>query len=147
MKITTKVCYGVNAAVELACRSGKGGAPVSLKSIAAARSIPEPYLEQLMNQLRRAGLVESVRGAQGGYRLSRSPEEITVGDVMIALEGNVAPLACLLEDVKQCPTGGCAGRPVWEKIYSSILNVVNSITLRELADDFVCACSGDGEQA
>ena len=143
MKITTKVCYGVNAAVELASRRGVKGSPVSLKTIAAARSIPEPYLEQLMNQLRSAGLVESSRGAQGGYCLSRAPEEITVGDVMVALEGNVSPLACLLEDVEQCPTGGCAGRPVWEKIYASILGVVNSITLKQLADDFEAECAKD----
>ncbi len=146
MKITTKVRYGVNAAVELASRGGFTGNTVSLKTIASSQSIPEPYLEQLMNQLRRAGLVDSIRGAQGGYCLSRSPDQITVGDVMVALEGNVAPLACLLEDVDQCPSGGCAGRIVWEKIYSSILEVVNSITLQQLADDYNSVCRKDKEE-
>jgi len=147
MKITTKVRYGVNAAVELAGRGGYDGNTVSLKTIAASQSIPEPYLEQLMNQLRRAGLVDSCRGAQGGYCLSRRPEDITVGDVMIALEGNVAPVACLLEDVDQCPSGGCAGRLVWEKIYSSISEVVNSITLQQLAEDYGCLCGKDKQEA
>jgi len=137
MKITRKVRYGVNAAVELTLRYSESCA-VPLKEIASSQNIPEAYLEQLMNQLRREGIVESCRGAQGGYTLSRAPEEITVGEIMVALEGHVAPAACLLEDVDQCPSGGCAGRLIWEKIYQSITDVVDSITLRQLADEFSC---------
>ena len=138
MKITRKVRYGVNAAVELTLRYAKDRA-VPLKEIASSQNIPEPYLEQLMNQLRRAGIVESCRGAQGGYTLSRDPERITVGEIMVALEGHVAPADCLLENVDQCPSGGCAGRIIWEKIYQSITNVVDSISLAQLAEEFNCS--------
>jgi len=137
MKITRKVRYGVNAAVELTLQyQGDKSSAVPLKEIAARQNIPEAYLEQLMNQLRKAGLVESSRGALGGYTLSRDPSEITVGEIMVALEGHVAPASCLLEAVEQCPTGGCAGRIIWERIYQSITDLVNSITLRQLADEF-----------
>ena len=79
MKLTTKSRYGMNAMYELVTRYGQG--PVPLKMIAEKQNIPEAFLEQMMNQLRKAELVTSIRGAQGGYTLSRKPEEISVGEV------------------------------------------------------------------
>ncbi|MCL6581714.1 MAG: Rrf2 family transcriptional regulator, partial [Firmicutes bacterium] len=85
MRLSTRSEYGVIACCELARHHGEG--PLPLKAVAEEQGIPEAYLEQLVAALRRAGLVRSVRGAQGGYVLSRSPEKITVGDVVRVLEG------------------------------------------------------------
>lgn len=134
MKVTTKARYGINAIFELVLRQGDG--PVPIKVIAECQRIPEPYLEQLMNQLRKDGLVDSCRGAQGGYTLSRPPEEITVGQVIRSLEGSVAPVDCL-KDGEGCRDGqGCAGRIIWEKIYDSINAVINGITLADLVEEY-----------
>lgn len=133
MKVTTKARYGINAIFELVLRQGSG--PVPIKVIAEKQHIPEPYLEQLMNQLRRDGLVTSIRGAQGGYELSRPPHDITVGQVIRSLEGSVAPVDCL--NGEGCRDGhGCAGRIIWEKIYDSINAVIDTITLADLAEEF-----------
>ncbi len=134
MKLTTKSRYGMNAMYELVKRYGEG--PVPLKVIAERQQIPEPFLEQLMNQLRRAALVSSSRGAQGGYCLSRPPEEIKVGEVLYALEGSMAPVDCLLDDDSPCRSGGCAGRVLWEKIYAAITELVDHMTLAELAQEY-----------
>ena len=134
MKLTTKSRYGMNAMYELVKRYGEG--PVPLKVIAERQQIPEPFLEQLMNQLRRAALVSSCRGAQGGYCLSRPPEAIKVGEVLYALEGSMAPVDCLLDDDSPCRSGGCAGRVLWVKIYAAITELVDHMTLAELAQEY-----------
>ena len=85
MKISTKGRYGLKAMFELACRYGE--TPVSIRAIAEAQGISEHYLEQLFKKLRKAGVVQSIRGAQGGYALARPPEEITIGALMILVPG------------------------------------------------------------
>jgi Rrf2 family protein len=138
MKLSTKGRYGVVAMYDLAANTGNG--PISLKSVAARQHISEHYLEQLMGQLRRAGLVKSARGAQGGYILVKAPSEITVGDIVRVMEGPIAPVDCLLsEDPSSgnyCPrTNSCITRGVWQKVGESIANVLDSITLEDLCKE------------
>lgn len=133
MKLSTKGRYGVKAMVDLAIRYG--GNPVSIKSIAERQNISEFYLEQLFAPLRRAKLIKSVRGAQGGYVLNKAPKDITVSDIMNVLEGPIEISSCLDKDecdnMNICPT-----RLLWDKIKKSIDNVTDSITLQDMADDY-----------
>jgi Rrf2 family cysteine metabolism transcriptional repressor len=137
MKLSTKGRYGVSAMFDLALHHGQG--PISLKSVAQRQGISEHYLEQLMGTLRKAGYVKSVRGAQGGYTLTKSPAEITVGDIIRIMEGPTAPVDCLLADAKDnkyCVRAGhCVTRGVWAKVRDSIDAVLDSITLADLANE------------
>ena len=135
MKLSTKGRYSVTALYELALHYGEG--VVSLKTIAKTQGISENYLEQLMVQLRRAGLVESVRGAQGGYTLALPPEEVTIGQIITAVEGPIALVDCLLtsaeaEDQSCVHAGDCVTRQIWEEVCDSINNVLNNIALADL---------------
>jgi Rrf2 family protein len=97
-----------------------------------------PYLEQLIGPLRRAGLVESTRGARGGYRLTRSPDAVKVGDVYRVMEGPVAPMECVSEDITEqtCPLiDGCETRPVWLRMRDAIAETLDSTTLADLIRD------------
>ena len=133
MKFSTRSRYGVNAMFELALRYGQGA--VALKEVADKQSISEAYLEQLMIRLRKAGLVESQRGVQGGYMLSDRPENISVGVIIRVLEGSVSPVDCI--EGKGCQRGGtCPGRIVWQKIYDSINDVVDRITLQDMIEEY-----------
>ncbi|MDP4145402.1 MAG: Rrf2 family transcriptional regulator [Bacillota bacterium] len=133
MKLSTKGRYGVKAMVDLAINYG--GEPVSIKSISERQNISEYYLEQLFSTLRKAQLVKSIRGAQGGYILNRPPAEITVSQIMDVLEGPVEISECLDEgtcDNISC----CTTRLLWAKIKESIENVTQSITLQDMVDDY-----------
>ena len=133
MKLSTKGRYGVRAMVDLA--SSYGGAPVSIKTISKRENLSEYYLEQLFSPLRRANVIRSIRGAQGGYVLCKSPSEITVGDIMTILEGPIEIADCI--DGVACDSADCcATKAVWEKIKNSIDNVMNSITLQNILDDY-----------
>lgn len=137
MKLSTRGRYGLKAMFDLALYYGEG--PISLTSIAERQAISVNYLEQLISPLRKANLVESVRGAQGGYLLAKSPEEITVGIILTTLEGPLAPTDCVVIDAGDDPcdhTKYCVTKVIYEKIYESILSVVNSITLQHMIDDF-----------
>lgn len=100
MKLSTKGRYGVIAMYDLAMHAGDKE-PISIKNVAERQEISEHYLEQLMGQLRKAGLVKSTRGAQGGYFLARSPKDVTVGDIIRVMEGPIAPVDCLLSTQKK----------------------------------------------
>ena len=132
MRLSTKGRYGVKALVELALQ--QQDAPVALHTIAKRQGLSESYLEQLMGPLRKAGLVRSVRGAQGGYSLGRDPSEITVGDILRVLEGPLAPTDCVGEaEFEHCGRAeGCITRSVWLRVQDSIEDVVDSITLADL---------------
>ena len=133
MKVSTRGEYGVRAMVALARNHGEG--PLSIAAIARESSVPYAYLEQLIVPLRKAGLVESRRGAQGGYVLTRAPEEIRVGDVYRVMEGPIAPMDCVSEnpDDQNCPLiPNCETRPVWLKVRDSIAHAIDSITLADL---------------
>jgi Rrf2 family cysteine metabolism transcriptional repressor len=136
MKLSTKGRYSVTALYELAQRYEEDGI-VPLKDIAASQGLSENYLEQLMATMRKAGLVESTRGAQGGYRLSRSPEEITICDIITAAEGPIALVDCLLDtdgkNAYHCVRENqCVTRGIWEKVCQAIENVLAGITLADL---------------
>jgi len=140
MKLSTKGRYGVKAMFDLALHGRD--TPLSLKTIAGRQEISEPYLEQLIAALRKAGLVKSVRGARGGYVLARQPDEITVGSIIRTLEGSMAPTDCVAEDKSfDCEKAGwCVTRGIWEKIRISIDNVIDSITLQDMIDDYKELC-------
>lgn len=134
MKLSTKGRYGVAAMYDLAEHAGHG--PISLKSVAQRQGISEHYLEQLMGSLRKAGFVKSVRGAQGGYVLTRDPSQITVGEIIRVMEGPIAPVDCLLTGgCERDRAGICVTRGVWAKVRDSIDQVLDSITLADLAKD------------
>src|SRR5690606_24941903 len=123
MKISTKGRYGLTIMMELAATFGEG--PISLKSIAEQNNLSEHYLEQLIGPLRNAGYVKTIRGASGGYRLSKSPGDITTGDVIRILEGPISPVDFTEEDDP-------AKRDLWLRIRDSIANVMDSTTLEHL---------------
>lgn len=132
MKISTKGRYGLEALLDLAINSSQGH--VSLRSIAERCGMSEAYILQIFLTLRRAGIVNSIRGAQGGYVLTKNPIEITVGEILIALEGPLAPVACIVEGAEpicdRCES--CATRGLWENIMYSLTDLANSITLADL---------------
>lgn len=111
--------------------------PTVLRQIAARQAIPEQYLEQIFSLLRRANLVTSVRGPQGGYTLAHAPEQITVGRVIAALEGSLAPADCILQDDDICDRcSACPTRYIWQKMWQGINEVVESITLADMVADY-----------
>ncbi|GAB6108843.1 RrF2 family transcriptional regulator [Fusibacter bizertensis] len=137
MKLSTRGRYGLKAMFDLALNYGEG--PISLTSIAERQAISVNYLEQLISPLRKANLVESVRGAQGGYMLAKSPSDITVGVILTTLEGPLAPTDCVVVDVDEeaCDHSSyCVTKVIYEKIYESITSVVNSISLQHMIDDY-----------
>ncbi|MBD2870401.1 cysteine metabolism transcriptional regulator CymR [Paenibacillus arenilitoris] len=123
MKISTKGRYGLTIMMELAAKYGEG--PTSLKSIAERNQLSEHYLEQLVAPLRNAGLVKSIRGAYGGYILSKEPDNITSGDVIRILEGPISPVDFTEEDDP-------AKRQLWLRIRDSIAEVLDSTSLADL---------------
>jgi Rrf2 family cysteine metabolism transcriptional repressor len=121
--------------VALAKNYGQG--PMSISAVSKASSVPMPYLEQLIGPLRRAGLVESKRGARGGYQLTRDPHDVVVGEVYRVMEGPVAPMDCVSEDISEqtCPLiDGCETRPVWLRMRDAIIMTIDSTTLGDLID-------------
>lgn len=134
MKLSTKGRYGLMAMFELGLKYGEG--PISLRSIAEKQMLSDSYLEQLFSTLRKDGLITSVRGAQGGYMLAREPKDITVGNILRSLEGNLAPADCAADETIECiKEENCATKLVLIKIKDSIDEVVDSITLEDMIKD------------
>ena len=135
MKISTKGRYGLRALIDLAQYSEIE--PVSISSIATRQGISERYLEQLMTLLKKAGLIKSIRGAAGGYVLAKDLEEISVGDVLRALEGSLEPVECAaFSGGDSCEAaGGCVTKYVWQRINESINKTVDEISLKQLVEE------------
>lgn len=134
MKISTKGRYAVRVMLDLALNNT--GECIKVKEIAARQGISEKYLEQIIAVLNKAGYVKSVRGAQGGYRISRAPKEYTVGMILRLTEGSLAPVACLEEGADECERcDTCETLNVWKKIYTAVNDVVDHITLQDLIDE------------
>jgi Rrf2 family protein len=134
LKISTKGRYGLEAIVDLAIHSSQGH--VNLKSISERCGLSEAYILQIFLILRRAGIVNSIRGAQGGYVLAKNSSQITVGDVLYALEGYFAPVECIISGTKN-PCNKyerCTTREVWESIMVSLTEVANSVTIDDLVE-------------
>ena len=135
MKLSTKGRYGLRALIDLAQYSKD--APVSIMSISARQDISERYLEQLMSMLKKAGLVKSVRGAAGGYILAKDVKDISVGDVLRALEGSLEPVDCAgPEPDGECRSADtCVTKYVWKRINDSINRTVDEIRLDQLVEE------------
>jgi Rrf2 family cysteine metabolism transcriptional repressor len=136
MRVSSKAHYGLRMMTEFAKAYGRG--PLSLAEVARVEQLPLAYLEQLAGQLRRGGLVQSTRGVHGGYVLSRTPEEITVLDIITQVEGEVAPVECVAHDYEAgtcMREGDCASRALWQRLKQSIDAVLSATTLAELVAD------------
>ena len=131
MKLSTKGKYGLYAMIFLAQRLGEG--PQSLKAMGEL-NLPEAYLEQLLGALRRAGLVSSVRGTQGGYLLSRAPDTISVKEILEAMEGPLRFSECVTDSGgPPCAhSGSCPARGVWEYLTGEINALFGRITLEDI---------------
>lgn len=132
MKISTKGRYALRLMLDLAVNNT--GEPVSLKDIAKRQDISDKYLEQIISVLNKAKYVKSIRGAQGGYILTRRPEEYTVGMILRLTEGSLAPVACVEEDNPCEKMQDCATILVWKKMNEAINQVVDNITLEDLME-------------
>jgi Rrf2 family cysteine metabolism transcriptional repressor len=132
MKLSTKGKYGVRALFEIARNYGKG--PLAIREIAGRQQISLSYLEQILHRLGKAGIIEGVRGPHGGYELARKPMDLTIGDVVRALEGPIALSHCLEPGV----VGGCykaddcVARMVWSRVGEKIEEALDSITFEQL---------------
>jgi Rrf2 family protein len=139
MIFTTKAEYGVRLLVELGRQRSTG--PVSLKAIAEAEGLPLAYLERIVALLKKADLVEATRGAHGGYRLTRDPADVHMDEVVIALEGAVAPMTCFVDDTDsgrvlcshEADKGhGCATKLLWLRVQGGVMEKLAQTTLAEL---------------
>ena len=111
------------------------GKPVRVKEIAERQEISEKYMEQIISVLNKAGFVRGIRGAQGGYLLSRAPKDYTVGMILRLTEGELAPVACVGQNPIDCERrSSCVTVRIWEKLYDAISEVVDNITLQDLVD-------------
>lgn len=135
MKMSTKGRYGLRALIDLAQYSETE--PVPITSIAYRQGISERYLEQLMSKLKKAGIIKSIRGANGGYVLAKPTDEISVGEVLRALEGNLEIVECSgIQSEDGCQSAcNCVSKNVWKKINDSVNQAVDVIMLDELVDE------------
>lgn len=132
MKISTRGRYATRVMLDLALNNT--GECIKVKDIAARQEISEKYLEQIISVLHKAGYVKSVRGAQGGYRLAKAPEEYTVGMILRLTEGSMAPVACLEEGAAECGRiDTCETMEVWRDLYDAINQVIDNVSIADLA--------------
>lgn len=133
MKISTKGRYALRLMLDIALNDADS--PVRIKDIAKRQQISDKYLEQIVSNLNKAGFVKSLRGPQGGYRLTKKPQDYTVGMILRLIEGNLAPVACLEDEVNTCKRVDiCPTLVLWQKLYDAITDVVDNITLADLID-------------
>ncbi|MSR03452.1 MAG: Rrf2 family transcriptional regulator [Gemmatimonadetes bacterium] len=138
MRITTWTEYSLIISIHLAKRGRGGVAPVAARELAEVERLPADYVEQILLRLRRAGIVESVRGAKGGYFLAADPAAITVGQIMAASEHQTFEMNCESHpvDAERCaPGSACAIRPVWQALQRRIDDFLGSVTLADLLKD------------
>ena len=140
MKFSTKSRYALRLMAELARYAP--GTTVSLKEISERQNLSLKYLEQIVTPLARVGLVKSERGSQGGYRLTRPAAAVTAGDVLRAVEGDLAPVPCLEEDAGDCPRrSGCRTLAFWEGLGAVLEQYADGVTLAQL-----CGAPGGGKE-
>ncbi len=137
MSISTKSTYGIRAMFELALHYGNS--PISVAYISKRESISVPYLEQLLNRLRRKGLVKSIRGPAGGYVLAKTPAKITVGEIVRALDGEITPVHCAgstkFKKASCRMVDECVTKTVWKKLKETVDDTLDSVTLENLCED------------
>lgn len=133
MKISTKGRYALRMLFDIACHSGEG--VVSLTDVSERQRISKKYLEQIVPMLTRAGILRAMRGNRGGYSLVGSPDSLTVGDVLRATEGSLAPVSCLEVEPVDCPHAeSCSTLFVWQGLYEVEKKYLDSITLQDIVD-------------
>lgn len=133
MKISTKGRYALRIMIDLAMNVDKG--PIRVKDIANRQSISEKYLEQIIALFNKAGYVKSIRGAQGGYLLTKEPKEYTVGMILRLAEGSIAPVSCVDDSSDGCEKrGACVSAMLWQKMNDAVNEVVDNTTLQDLVD-------------
>ena len=139
MMISTKGRYALRVMVDIAENQRDGYIP--LKEIAYRQDISEKYLESIVVLLSRAGLVDGVRGKGGGYRLTRTPDQYAVGEILRLTEGSLAPVACLEGAENTCPRAGhCHTLPMWEKLDTIINDYLDSVSLADLLRETDGSC-------
>jgi Rrf2 family transcriptional regulator, cysteine metabolism repressor len=131
-KLSTKSRYGTRAIIEIARSYGK--APVKRREIAESQGLSERYLENILITLKNSGLLETMRGAQGGYVLKRPPSEIDLYEIIQVLEGSIVPVECLDGAAACARTATCTTRGVWKELMEAQEKVLRSITLQHLLD-------------
>lgn len=134
MKVSTKGRYGLRAIIDLVLNSN--GEYVSLISIAERQNISKNYLEQVFSALRKSGIVKSVKGSQGGYIMSDELSNITIGQILRALEGDLAVVKSEENKDEENKIDACIKKSLWEKIDESIKNIVDNMTLENLIDEY-----------
>ena len=133
MKISTKGRYALRIMIDLAMNAGEN--PVRVKDIASRQDISEKYLEQIIALFNKAGYVKSIRGAQGGYLLTKEPNEYTVGMILRLAEGSIAPVSCVGVGAESCDKkGACVSAMLWQKMNDAVNEVVDHTTLQDLVD-------------
>lgn len=134
MNLSTKGRYGLRALCELAMQSNDK--PVSLTRIAELQDLSLKYLEQIFHLLKKAGYIKSVRGVNGGYLMNKPPSEITVGEILRLLEGDVAPIHCVSDEcVEECKHGEeCITKPFWEELSQTVYKVMDDKTIQDLIE-------------
>lgn len=132
MWISTRAQYGLRALIEIGRHQGE---PVPLRDVSRRQGISLHYLEQLVASLRRAGFVKSVRGAKGGYQLARAPQDITAYEVVVVMEGSIAPVACVEEDHECTSAQVCGTQDLWKRVDDALRDVLGSSTLRDLIQE------------
>ena len=131
MKLTTRGHYSVKALLDLSLQRGKG--PTSVKSIASRQDLPAPYLEKLLMEMRRAGLVKSVRGVQGGYQLAYKPTQISLGQILEAVGETVDPLPTYSPDYHRAEDWVTFS--LWKRLHQKLKEALYGITLADLYYD------------
>ena len=132
MSFSARSRYGTRALMELALQGDAG--PVSLETLARNQDMPLRYLSKIAQDLKRAGLVRSVRGARGGYVMTRDPADIEIMDIVRAMDGSVALVDCV-DDPAACERGeGCVTRELWGRVNEAMQDVLKSATLKDLVD-------------
>lgn len=131
MKISTKGRYALRLLIDLAEHQNEGF--VSLKAVSQRQDISKKYLEQIVPMLNRFHILQTNRGFQGGYRLSKKPSEYTVGEILRITEGNLAPVSCLQQTPNECSRmQSCPTLFIWEGLYDVITDYLDSITLQDI---------------
>ncbi len=142
MKISTRGRYAIRTMVDLAQHSGEG--LVTLKDVAARQELSQKYLEQIVTQLSKGGLVKGIRGPQGGYRLAREPKDYNIGEILELVEGSLAPVECLESDVNACDRcASCATLDMWSGLYKVVTDYLGNITLQDVVDRANAAVGND----
>ena len=133
MRVSTKGRYALRMMIEFGLNPDQC---TKISQVAARQGISDKYLEQIVSLLHKAGYVRSIRGAQGGYMLTIKPEEYTVGMILRAAEGSLAPVSCLDEDINHCEHAGrCTTLTIWQQLKDAIDNVVDNTTLADLIEE------------